>query len=93
MRIVLIILSLTATAVCLVHIRRADVAVRHEIQCIQSQHVQLRREIWHEKMELGHLLTPEAIRSRVDAMALELTNETPPPRFALGEADAPEMQR
>ena len=93
MRIAVIILALTAIAVSLVHLRRADVAVQHEIQCIQSEHVKLRREIWHEKMELGHLQAPEAMRSRIEQMALELTHETPPPRFALGEAEPPNTQR
>jgi len=46
MRLAFIIVCLTSIGVGLVHIRRQEVALRHEVQSKQSRHIVLRREIW-----------------------------------------------
>ena len=77
MRTAFIIIGLTAIAVGLVHIRRQEVATRHEIQRMQSEHTSLRREIWDRQVRIGHLMAPREIKQRSEIMALDLTNELP----------------
>ncbi|MCD4823063.1 MAG: hypothetical protein K8S55_00510 [Phycisphaerae bacterium] len=77
MRLAFIIIILTVIAVGLVHLRRREVIVRSEIQRLQVRHLALRREIWDRQLELGHLTTPRAIRSRAETMALNMSNEVP----------------
>lgn len=72
MRIALVIIGIAAIAVCLVLIRREDVRLRHELQNIQTRHSAVKRDIWDRHVELGHLLTPAAIKFRAEAMALNL---------------------
>lgn len=72
MRISLVIIGIAAIAVCLVLIRREDIRLRHELQKIQIQHTAIKRDVWDRHVELGHLLTPAAIKYRADAMALNL---------------------
>ena len=75
MRIAFVIVSLTTIALGLVHLRREEVAVRREMQRLQSQHAKVRREIWDRQMQIGDMMTPQAIRFRSEVMALEMTNE------------------
>ncbi len=72
MRLAIIIIGLTAIAIGLVHIRRQEVATRHELLRTQARHATLRRQIWDRQVELGHLTTPEAIRQRAERLALDL---------------------
>ncbi len=73
MRIAFIIVGLTAIAVGLVHIRRQSLAVRYDIQRLESRHVSLRREIWDRRVRLEHMLAPGAVKQRSEIMALDLT--------------------
>ena len=75
MRIAFVIVSLTAIALGLVHLRREEVAMRREMQQVQSEHAKVRREIWDRQMRIGDMLTPQAIRFRSEVMALEMSNE------------------
>jgi hypothetical protein len=75
MRIALIILGLTVIAVGLVHLRRQEVLVRHEIQRLESEHARTRREVWRREVELAKTFSPEEIRRRAKAMALEMTGD------------------
>ena len=77
MRTAFIIIGLTAIAVGLVHIRRQEVVLRHEIQRMQSEHTALRREIWDRQVQIGHLLAPRAVKQRSETMALDLTTQLP----------------
>ena len=72
-----LIIGLTAIAVGLVHIRRQEIVLRHEIQRMQSEHTSLRREIWDRQVRLGHLMAPREIKQRSETMALDLTSELP----------------
>ncbi|GEM_PF-3466940 len=73
MRIAFIIVGLTAIAVGLVHIRRQSLAVRYDIQRLESRHVSLRREIWDRRVRLEYMLAPGAVKQRSEIMALDLT--------------------
>lgn len=77
MRMAFIIIGLTVIAVGLVHIRRREVVLRHEIQQMQSEHTSLRREIWDRQVRLGHLMAPREVKQRSETMALDLTTELP----------------
>ncbi len=77
MRIAFIIIGLTAIAVGLVHIRRQEVVLRHEIQRMQSEHTTLRRELWDRQVRIGHLMAPRAVQQRSKTMALDLTANLP----------------
>ena len=75
MRIAFVIVSLTAIALALVHLRREEVTVRYEMQRTQSRHAKVRREMWDRQMLISGLMTPRAVRFRAEVMALEMTNE------------------
>ncbi|KKK85673.1 hypothetical protein LCGC14_2770940 [marine sediment metagenome] len=75
MRIAFVIVSLTVIALALVHLRREEVAMRRDMQRVQSEHVKVRREIWDRQMKIGDMMTPQAIRFRSEVMALEMTND------------------
>jgi hypothetical protein len=79
MRMAFIILGLTAIAIGLVHLRRAEMAVRYDRQRLESRRATLRREIWDRQVELGHLTRPDEVELRARAMALDLMHETPAP--------------
>ncbi|MCK5113423.1 MAG: hypothetical protein KAR11_01520 [Phycisphaerae bacterium] len=72
MRLAFIIVCLTAIGVGLVHIRRREIALRHEVQSKQSQHIVLRREIWDRQVRLGHMTTPQSIRHRAEILGLDI---------------------
>lgn len=77
MRLTLIILGLTAIALGVVHLRREELAVRHDMQRLESRHAEVRRDLWAREVEIGHLTTPQAIRYRAEVMALDLTQDLP----------------
>jgi hypothetical protein len=79
MRIAFLIISMTLIAVALVHIRRAELPLRHEMQCLETQHAALRRDLWDRQMRLGYQTTPQAVQFRADAMSLDLTPVVEPP--------------
>ncbi len=74
MRLAFIIVCLTVIGVGLVHIRRQEVALRHELQSKQSQHAVLRRKIWDRQVRLGHMTTPRNIRHRAEILGLDINN-------------------
>jgi len=73
MRLALIIVSLAATAVGLVHLRRAETSAAHEIQAQRAAQVELRRRLWDQQVELGWLTAPHEVRRRADEMSLRLS--------------------
>lgn len=76
MRLAFIIICLTVIGVGLVHIRRQEVAMRHEVQSKQSRHIVLRREIWDRQVRLGHMTTPRNIRHRAEILGLDINRRT-----------------
>ncbi len=75
MRIAFVIVSLTAIALGLVHLRRKEVVMCRDMQRLQSQHAKVRREIWDRQMKIGDMMTPRAIRFRSEVMSLGMSNE------------------
>jgi len=80
-----IIVSLTAIAVALVQMRRAELIARHEIQKLQTNEVALRRQLWDQQVQLGRLTSPEVVRRRVEDMALPLVDKDKRPALAVGQ--------
>lgn len=72
MRMALVILSLAAIAVALVHIRRAETSLRNEVLKLEAQQVKLRRTLWDQQMRLACMANPEAVKQRAAAMSLDL---------------------
>jgi hypothetical protein len=66
MRLATVILVLAGIAVALVHVRREEIAVRHEIQRLQIRRVALRRTLWEQQVRLGYLAAPEEVRRRAE---------------------------
>jgi hypothetical protein len=92
MRFVFIILFACLISTSLVYLRREQMLVRHDRQRIDTRHAELRREIWSRQVEIGHALTPAAIRDRSEAMALELTQPSPAQARADEAGDARELE-
>jgi hypothetical protein len=65
MRLTLLIVALAAIAVGLVHLRRREIAVRHEVQQVQIRRIYLRREVARQEVEIGRLLAPPSVAHRV----------------------------
>jgi hypothetical protein len=72
MRLGLVILLLAGMAVALVHVRRAEVSTRHEIQRLRMRQVTLRRKLWDQQIRVGELTSPREVRKRVEQMKLKL---------------------
>jgi len=76
-RFVLVIVSLAAITVVMVHLRREEIRARHELQRLQAQQVQLRRRLYDQQVELGKLTAPQEVRRRAADMAVGLTDRNP----------------
>jgi hypothetical protein len=79
MRLAVVILALAAIAVTLVHIRRSEATVRHEIQDLRTAQVSLRRQLWDRQVRAGQLTAPSEVRRRVGEMALDMVDKYQPP--------------
>ncbi len=76
MRLAIVIVSVAAIAVGLVHLRRTEIATRHRIQRLSAEQIRLRRVLWDQQVRLGELTAPGRVRQRADEMALGLSQET-----------------
>ncbi len=85
MRMVFLILGLSAIGVGLVHLRRDSATVRYAIRCLESQHTALRRDVWDRQIQAGRLMAPRSVRHRAAVMALEMTYHAPVPQTACDE--------
>ena len=70
MRLALVIVLLGAVAVALVHLRRAEMAARHEIQQLQVDQIELRRRFWDQQVRLSRLTAPALLRRQAAALDL-----------------------
>jgi len=69
-RLGLVIVCMAAIAVALVHLRRQELTVRHEIQGVEAYQVRLRRMLWHQERDLGCLTAPAKVHDRAVRMAI-----------------------
>jgi len=76
LRLAIVIVSVTAIAVGLVHLRRREIAARHRIQRLAAEQVRLRRALWDQQVRLGELTAPGCVRQRAEEMALGLWPKT-----------------
>ena len=74
-RLAAMILILAGIAVSLVHIRRSEIVVRHEIQHLQMQRVSLRRKLWDQQVRIGYLTAPREIRRRMEQLTMKARDE------------------
>ncbi len=74
-RLAAMILILAGIAVSLVHIRRSEIVVRHEIQHLQMQRVSLRRTLWDQQVRIGYLTAPREIRRRMEQLTMKARDE------------------
>jgi len=70
-----VILLLGCIAVTLVHIRRAEITARHEIQRHQIKQVKLRRKLSDQQVRLGYLTSPGEVDKRAQEMKLDLVHK------------------
>ncbi len=70
MRFGLVLAALAAIAVMLVQVRRQETVVRHEMQQMRNERVQIRRKLWDQQVRLGYLTGPARVRQRVGEVAI-----------------------
>ena len=75
LRLAIVIVSVTAIAVGLVHLRRTEIATRHQIQRLSAEQIRLRRALWDQQVRLGELTAPQRVQQRADEMALGLSHK------------------
>ncbi len=88
MRYALVIVMLSATAVALVHIRRAEDRTRHETEQLRLREVRLRRELHDVQLRISELTAPRELRRRVDRTALDLITENTQDPYVAGRPTA-----
>ena len=76
MRLAIVIVSVTAIAVGLVHLRRTEIATRHRIRRLSAEQVRLRRALWDQQVRLGELTAPARVQQRAEEMALGLSHKS-----------------
>jgi hypothetical protein len=76
-RIAFLITGMTMIALGLVHLRRQEMNLQHEIQVLEFQKPEVRRQLWDRQARIGRLTTPEAIRRTIEARALEVNSPSP----------------
>jgi cytochrome c-type biogenesis protein CcmE len=74
-RFMVVIVSLTAIALGMIHLRRAELVARHQYQQLEDRRIQLRRKLWDQQSRLGYLVSPGEVRRRVDEMSLNLVDK------------------
>jgi len=89
LRLAVVIISLAAIAVAMVHVRRGEITAMHEIQRLETDQVALRRRLWDQQVELGRVLSPEEIRRRIEEMAIDVHPHRTTPDVAGRQPPAP----
>ena len=69
MRTAIEIIVLTVVAIGLVHTRRQDATVRHEIQRLQLKQISLRRTLWDQHAVLAGRTNRRRIEKRVEEIS------------------------
>lgn len=69
-RLILILAAVTAICVALVHVRRQEARVRHEIHRGLTRQTSLRRRLWDQRVRIARLTAPREVRRRTREMAL-----------------------
>ena len=78
LRLMIIIVAVAAIAVGLVYLRREEAQVSYETHRCLSRQTALRRKLWDQRLEIGHLVAPAQVRNRMRRMALDMSNENEP---------------
>ena len=75
-RAAFLILVLMVTAAARIHLERQARFARYQAQHLALETAALRRELGNQQLQLADLTRPRVVRSRVDAMALNLVDTT-----------------
>lgn len=73
MRFSLVVVTLAAVAVGMVHLRRATTRAHYQVQRLQVRQVGLRRRLYDQQAILGQLTAPSRVRKRAEQMDTTLT--------------------
>lgn len=76
MRFAMVIVSLTAIALGLIHLRRAELVARYQIQQIEDRQEQLRRRLQGQQVRLSRLVAPAEVRRRAEERSLGLVEKS-----------------
>jgi len=81
MRLSLVIFTLAAIAVMLVHVRRAETSANHQIQQLQMEQIYLQRKLCDQQATMSRLMSIGELRQRAEKLELHLTSRVvaPPP--------------
>ena len=87
MRISLVIVVLAAVTVGMVHLRRAETRVHHQVHRLQVRQIRLRRALYDQQAILGCLTAPGQVRRRAELMDARLTDQVTRSTVAHGAGD------
>ncbi len=73
MRISLVIATLAAIAVGMVHLRRAQTRAHHQVHRLQMEQIALRTKLYDQQRALGFLTAPKQVQERARRMDAGLT--------------------
>jgi len=73
-RISLVIATLAAIAVGMVHLRRAQTRAHHQIHRLQIDQIHLRARLYDQQQHLGVLTAPKQVDERARRMDVRLTH-------------------
>ena len=79
MRIFLVIATLAAIAVGMVHLRRAQTRAHHQIHRLQMAQIRLRARLYDQQQRLGSLTAPKRVEERARRMDVRLTHRVRSP--------------
>jgi hypothetical protein len=78
---------MTLTAVGLVHLRRQEMTLQHELQVIEFKKPSIRREMWDRQAKIGRMTTPDAIRRSIKQSSLDVSPLSPREQIGTPEAN------
>jgi len=84
MRIAFLIICMTLIAVGLVHLRRQEMGLQHELQVLEFGKPAVRRAMWGRHARIGQMTTPEAIRRSIKSSSLDVSPLSPGERVDPG---------
>jgi hypothetical protein len=71
LRLAWVIILMAAVGAAAVHLRLRATQARTQIQSLEAQRVQMRRQIWEQQVKLGELTAPQETRFRGKDTALD----------------------
>ena len=92
LRLMIIIVAVAAISVGLVYLRREEARVSYDIHRSLSRQTGLRRKLWDQRLEIGHLVAPAQVQKRMRRMVLDMSDEDEP-RIRLADGTSRRQSR